>query len=103
MGYFILCAVVAAFLGRLWGWRAVVGVVIIALFYYFGATGVPWPLFIAFVTLLALQVAGLKLALLVALGLVFMLLSGFWPQVMRSVYLCGASVIFAFLLGEYLE
>lgn len=100
--YLILCTVVAAFLGRLWGWRVVVGVVIIALFYYFGATGMPWPLFIAFVTLLALQVAGLKLALLVAVGLVFMLLSGLWPQVMRSVYLCGASVIFAFLIGGIL-
>ena len=28
-----------------------------------------------------------------------MLLSGFWPQVTRSIYLCGASVIFAFSLG----
>ncbi|MDE0993493.1 MAG: ABC transporter permease subunit [Rhodospirillales bacterium] len=97
--YLTLCIAVAASLWRLWGWHAVVGIVIIAVFYYYGTTGLPWPLFIAFVTLLAFQVAGFNLAVFAFLGLIFMLLSGFWPQVMRSVYLCGAAVFFAFSLG----
>ena len=97
--YCLLCVSFAFALWRIWGWRAVVSVSIFAVFYYYGATGIPWLLFISFVTLLAFQVAGLKLAVFAFLGLIFMLLSGFWPQVTRSIYLCGASVIFAFSLG----
>ena len=51
------------------------------------------------VSVLAYQVGGRRVALFAFLGLVFILVTGVWPQTMRSVYLCGAAVLFSFVAG----
>ncbi len=84
---------------RFYGWRACVGVTIIAALLYFGVTSTPWPAFMAVVTLLAWQVGGWKVGLGSFLGMAFMLLVGVWEQAMLSVYLCGAAVLMSFVFG----
>ena len=97
--YAAIVAAAALCAGRLWSWRASVGVVILAVIYYFGTGGTPWPLFILTVTVLAGQIGGRRVAWFVFLGLAFMLTTGVWVQTMRSVYLCGAAVLISFAAG----
>jgi glycine betaine/proline transport system permease protein len=85
--------------GRLWGWRATVGVLIFGGLFYYGTTGTPWPAFMLVVTVLAYQVGGLNVAAFALFGCLFMLTGGVWQQAMLSTYLCAASVLFSFALG----
>ena len=97
--YVAIVATLGLAAGRAWSWRASVGVAILAIIYYFGTAGTPWPLFIAMITVLAWQVGGRRVGLLSFLALVFMLTTGIWPETMRSLYLCGAAVLFSFIAG----
>jgi glycine betaine/proline transport system permease protein len=97
--YAALMAVLAVAAGRMWSWRASVTVGIMAVIYYFGTSSTPWPAFILMVTVLAYQVGGRRIAIFAFLGLAFILVTGVWPQTMRSVYLCGAAVLFSFVVG----
>lgn len=98
--YVALFAALAATAGRLWGWRAVVGVAAAGSIYYFGTVGTPWPLFMLAVPLLAYQVAGWRLALFAASALGFILITGAWPRAMLTLYITGAAVFISFLLGS---
>ncbi|MBT6509996.1 MAG: ABC transporter permease subunit, partial [Rhodospirillaceae bacterium] len=84
---------------RLGGWRAAVVVGLLAVLYFFGSTGTPWPVFVGAVTLIAYQVGGWRVALFALLGMGFMLTSGAWPRAMLSFYLTATSVIICFVLG----
>jgi len=98
-GYAALIVALAVGAGRLWSWRATVGVLIFGGLFYYGTVGTPWPVFILAVTVIAYQVGGLSVAVFALLGCLFMLTSGVWPQAMLSTYLCAAAVLFSFVLG----
>ncbi|WP_299898049.1 ABC transporter permease subunit [uncultured Ruegeria sp.] len=61
--------------------------------------GIPWPWAIAMLTLLGWHAGGWRLALLCGGMASLILLSGLWSKAMVTVYLCGASVILATLIG----
>lgn len=80
-------------------WQGTVGVLIAGTVLFFGLAGLPWPAFIAVVTLTALQIGGLGIACFALLGMLFILVTGMWAPAMLSVYLCGAAVLFCALAG----
>ena len=102
LGYAALIAVLAIVAGRVWSWRASVGIALSGGMFYFGTAGTPWPVFILIVTVVAWQVGGWRIGLFSLGGLLFMLLTGVWPQAMRSVYLGGAAVFTSFVAGGLL-
>jgi glycine betaine/proline transport system permease protein len=59
----------------------------------------PWPAVVAMVALAGLQLGGWRLALLTALLVAFIAVTGNWEKAMITVYLCGISVVFATLIG----
>jgi len=102
LGYAIGSVVVTALAWRQWGWKASVTIAIFAGLLWFGTTGTPWPVFFAVVTLVAWQAGGVRVAAFAFLSMLFMLVNGIWPQVMLSVYLCGAAVMICVFLGGLL-
>ena len=97
--YWMILIAIGSLAARLGGWRAVVAVALLGILFYYGASGTPWPVFIAAVTLIAFQVGGWKVALFSFLGMLFMLVSGAWPRAMLSFYLTATSVIICFVAG----
>ncbi|WP_420413965.1 ABC transporter permease [Roseibium sp.] len=61
--------------------------------------GIPWPLAITLITFLGWRAGGRNLALMCAVMSVFIAVTGLWTKAMVTVYLCGASVILATLIG----
>ncbi|NOE24772.1 proline/glycine betaine ABC transporter permease [Ruegeria sp. HKCCD6157] len=61
--------------------------------------GIPWPWAIAMLFLLGWHAGGWRLALLCGGMASLILVSGLWSKAMVTVYLCGASVILATLIG----
>ncbi|AHD02253.1 ABC transporter permease [Leisingera methylohalidivorans] len=61
--------------------------------------GIPWAWAIAMLTLLGWRAGGVKLALLCGGMSALIAVSGLWAKAMVTVYLCGASVILATLIG----
>jgi len=102
IAYAALVALFAAAAGYFLRWRVAIAVIIIGTLFYYGTIGIPWPAFILLVTILAFQVGGNRVALLVFLGLWFILLGGAWHRAMLSVYLCGAAVLISFFMGALL-
>ena len=94
-----LVASLAVAAGWLWTWRASVVAVVLGLFYYYGASGMPWPAFVAMTVVLGYQVGGWRIGLLALLGLGFILVTGAWAPAMRSVYLCAAAALVSFIVG----
>ena len=97
--YWLIILAIGTLAMRLSGWRATVAVALLSILFFYGASGTPWPLFVAAVTLIAWQVGGWKVALFAFLGMAFMLVSGAWPRAMLSFYLTSTSVIICFLAG----
>ncbi len=88
---------VAAF-GTGW-WRFGVAILVVAGVLYFGVTGLPWVSVLALTTLVAYRVGGRPLAMLAGASVIFLLITGLWPQAMLSVYLCFVAVLFCILFG----
>ena len=61
--------------------------------------GIPWPWFIGVITLIGWKFGGWKLALMNALMSLFIAATGMWEKAMITVYLCGASVVIASVIG----
>jgi len=61
--------------------------------------GIPWPWAVAMLTLLGWRAGGIRLALLCGGMSALIVVSGLWAKAMVTVYLCGASVILATLIG----
>lgn len=61
--------------------------------------GIPWPWAIAMVTALGWAFGGWRLALMNAAMAGFIAVTGMWEKAMITVYLCGASVVLATLIG----
>lgn len=87
---------------RRWSWSASVSTIVFGGLLFYGTTGIPWPVFMAVVTLVAWQAGGRKVALFAFLSMLFMLINGIWLQVMLSVYLCSAAVIICVVFGGLL-
>lgn len=85
-----------AWRGRFFG---AVGVLIGAGLLYFGVSGTPWPAFMAVVTALAWSAGGARTAAFAFGSLAFILLTGAWEPMTRSVYLCGLAVAICFVAG----
>jgi glycine betaine/proline transport system permease protein len=83
-------------------WRLAVGIAVLALYYYFGATGTPWPLTVGLIAGLGYIVGGWRLALLAVGGLGFILLTGSWERAMISLQLTAVGVAVSFTLGTAL-
>jgi glycine betaine/proline transport system permease protein len=84
------------------GWRAAIAVAVLASFYYFGTTGLPWPAVIIVASALALSTGGLRIAVITLLSLLFILVNGMWAGAMVSVQLAAIGVLFSFLIGAAL-
>ena len=97
----VLCAAVLG-LGAAFGWRAGLALLLIGTFIFHGATGLPWPVFMAVVAFLAFRAGGWPTALFALLAQGLLLLSGFWQLAMLSVYLCAAAAVICILLGAAL-
>ncbi len=97
-------AVVALSAGAAWRWsmQAGVGVALLGILLFFGLTGLPWPALIVIATLTGWTLGGRGLAIGTALGLLFIVVTGIWPEAMLSVYLCGIAVLISFVLGTAL-
>ncbi|MDX8444423.1 ABC transporter permease [Mesorhizobium captivum] len=97
--YVALVLALAVLAMRRFGWRAAVAVLAAGLVLYTGFLGLPWPVFILAVALLAGQVAGLRLGLFALAGFALILVNGLWPQLVQSLYLCTLAVLLCLLVG----
>jgi glycine betaine/proline transport system permease protein len=84
------------------GWRAGLGIAILALFYYFGTTGLPFPAFFVIVGALAYTIGGPRVFALAMAGLFFILITGAWTNAMVSIQLSAIGVGFSFIIGTSL-
>ena len=84
---------------RRFGWQAAVALLAAGLVLYVGFAGLPWPVFILAVSLLAWQVSGLRLALFAAIGFGLILLAGLWTPLVQSLYLSTLAVALCLLIG----
>lgn len=98
--YGLLAVVVCGLAARAWRWPGGLAAAILAMVYYYGTTGVPWPAFILIAALIAYQTGGLRLLILTLASLLFILLTGMWAGAMVSVQLCAVGVIMSFLGGS---
>ncbi len=73
-----------------------------AILFYFGLTKLSWLMLITMASYMAFQLGGRTLAIGTLLSLLFLLLTGIWPQAMLSVYLCGIAVVISFLVGGFI-
>lgn len=100
--YAVLVLVAAGFTA----WRGRLGlavaVVILGIVLHIGVTRLPWPAALAITGAAAWRLGGPKLALGTLAGLLFLLLTGSWPQAMLSVYLCAIAAAISFALGTAL-
>ncbi len=99
LGYALMMVVFAGWCARRWNNQVAVGVLLFAIFFYFGLTNLPWPALLLIYTMAAWKVSGPSLALGTLLGLSFLVVTGVWPQAMLSLYLCSIAVIVSFLFG----
>lgn len=97
--YFALALAAAGLVLRGLGWRAALAVLAAGLILYTGFLGLPWPVFILAVALLAGQVAGFRLGLFALAGFALILVNGLWPQLVQSLYLCTLAVLLCLLVG----
>ena len=97
-----LLVIGAGLAARRWSWRPAVAIGILGGLYHFGTQGTPWPVVILVVTALGWQTGGWKVGVGAFLGLVFIVLTGFWRPAMTSVYLCAAAVVVCLVVGGLL-
>jgi glycine betaine/proline transport system permease protein len=102
VGYLLLVALLAVIAGCYRSWRTAAAVILGGVLFYFGTTGIPWPIFLLVITVIAFQVGRWRIGLLALGGLCFIILGGLWERAMISVYLCGAAVLISFLFGALL-
>ncbi len=99
LGYAVMMVAIACWCARRWNNQVAIGVLLFAIFFYFGLTNLPWPALLLIYTVAAWKVSGPYLAVGTLLGLGFLVVTGVWPQAMLSLYLCSIAVIISFLFG----
>lgn len=100
IAYVVLMLGLAFYLSRRWSVNAGIFVLLFAIFYYFGLTGLPWPALLLIYSYGAYQVGGVRLGFGTLLGLGFIVITGIWSEAMLSVYVCGIAVVISFALGS---
>ncbi len=93
---------VLALAGYLWhrlDWPAAIFMITIGTIFYWGCTGVPWPVWIFAVVLLAWIVGGRKIAIFAFFSLMFILLTGLWGKAMLSIYLVISAIVICISIG----
>jgi glycine betaine/proline transport system permease protein len=95
-----LAALLCLMAARIGGWGWALSAAVLAIFYYHGTTGVPWPAFMLLTGVLAWQVGGLRILTLTLASLLFILVAGMWTGAMISVELSAVGVLFSFGLGS---
>jgi glycine betaine/proline transport system permease protein len=98
--YICLIALLGLVAARIGGWRWALATAVLAMFYYYGTTGVPWLAFMLLAGVLAWQAGGLRVLILTLASLLFILLAGLWTGAMISVELSAVGVLFSFVLGS---
>jgi glycine betaine/proline transport system permease protein len=81
------------------GWRLAVLLVFCGIVLYSGFASLPWPVLLISMSLLAIRLGGWRCGLLVCASLGFMLVTGLWPALMQSLYLCGLAILLSLLMG----
>jgi len=61
--------------------------------------GIPWPWGLVLVALVGARAGGWRLAALCTALAAFLVVNGLWREAMTTVYLCGAAVVIACLIG----
>jgi len=85
---------------RLIGLRAAFFAASASTLYFSGTTGIVWPAMAGFLLFIAYSAGGIQNAVLAALGLLFILVTGSWTNAMISVQICIVGVGIAFLIGS---
>lgn len=86
-------------LARRYGWRAGVALAGAGTLLYTGFIGLPWPVFILAVSLLAFQLGGVRLGVFALAGLLLILAAGLWAPLGQSLYLTTLAVVLCLVLG----
>ena len=99
LAYALSMVALALWSAARWGPHVGIAILVFAVVYYFGLTGLPWPALILMLALLAYGIGGVVFSAGTVLGLLFILATGNWPAAVLSIYLCGIAVVIAFTLG----
>src|SRR5581483_10525487 len=99
-GYAALVLLGCAILALLSAWRWAVALLVLAVFYYLGTTGTPWPLTMAVFFAAGYAAGGWGVGLLALGGLGFILVTGSWEGAMISLELCAVGVGASFVIGS---
>ena len=102
ISYGVVMSLIALWCGLRFSQQVAFIVLLFAIFFYVGLTKMPWLAVIIIYSFIALRVSGYKLGIATFIGLLFLALSGIWPETMLSVYLCGIAIIVSFLAGSAL-
>ena len=70
--------------------------------FLFGITEVSWLALLSVLVMTSWRLGGVRLAIGVFAGLVFLLVSSAWDKTMLSFWLCGIAVVISFLFGSSL-
>ncbi len=99
VGYAVLMTTLAGWTSRWWGNAIGIAVLLFAILFYFGLTNIPWPPLVLLCTVGGWKLGGPRLGIGTFLGLMFLVITGVWPESMLSVYVCGIAVAISFLFG----
>jgi len=97
--YWGLILAVAVLATRRAGWRLGLTVLILGVFYFFGAVNVPWLAALLAVALFAYQVGTWPMAIFACFAVLFMVVNGVWREAMLSFYLCAVAVFISAAIG----
>jgi glycine betaine/proline transport system permease protein len=97
--YWALILAAAAGTVRRTGWRLGLTILILGVFYFFGAVNVPWLAAFLAVALFAYQVGSWSMALFACFAVLFIVVNGVWREAMLSFYLCAVAVFISAAIG----
>ncbi len=97
--YWALAVVAGLWAARRIAPAAGLGLVVAMAVYFLGLTNIPWLAHVLLIVFVAWAAGGARLALGVAAGLAFLLLTGSWDKAVLSLYITLIAVVGSFTLG----
>jgi glycine betaine/proline transport system permease protein len=97
--YVLIVGLATAALGRSFGWRGALAMIVAGLLFFFGFSSFPWPALIALIVVLAWRCAGAGVAAFALLSCLFILTLGLWQPFMQTLYLCGLATFLCLIIG----